>query len=134
MTPDEARTAALVRLGGLQSVTEQYREQRSIPVLSRLRQDLQYASRTLRHSPGFAAVALTTIALGIAGPTITFTMVKAWILEPLPFADPAALVDIRSIDRASGNTASLNAADFRDFQRGANAFSDLAGYRLADVR
>ena len=134
MTPDAARTAALIRLGGLQSVTEQYRDQRSIPLLSRLRQDIRYAGRTLRRSPGFAAVALTTIALGIAGPTITFTMVKAWILEPLPFADPDALVDIRSIDLASGDTASVNAADFRDFQRGANGFSDLAGYRSAAVR
>lgn len=134
MTPEAARTAALVRLGGLQSVTEQYREQRSLPVFSRLRQDLQYAGRTLRHSPGFAAVALTTIALGVAGPTITFTMIRSWILEPLPFADPDTLVDIRTVDRASGDTASLNAADFRDLQRGANAFSDLAGYRLADVR
>jgi putative ABC transport system permease protein len=134
MTPDAARTAALIRLGGLQSVTEQYRDQRTIPVLSRLRQDVRYAGRTLRRSPGFAAVALTTIALGIAGPTVTFTMVKAWILEPLPFADPDALVDIRSIDMASGDTASVNAADFRDFQRGANGFGDLAGYRSAPVR
>ena len=134
MTPDAARTAALIRLGGLQSVTEQYRDQRSIPVLSRLRQDVRYAGRTLRRSPGFAAVALTTIALGVAGPTITFTMTKAWILEPLPFADPDALVDIRSIDRSSGDAISVNAADFRDFQRGAGAFSDLAGYRSADVR
>ena len=134
MAPEEARTAALIRLGGLQSVTEQYRDQRSIPLLSRLRQDVRYAGRTLRRSPGFAAVALTTIALGIAGPTVTFTMVKAWILEPLPFADPAALVDIRAIDRGSGDTSSVTTADFRDFQRGANAFSDLAGYRNADAR
>ena len=134
MTPAAARTAALVRLGGLQSITEQHRDQRSIPLLSRLRQDVQYAGRTLRRSPGFAAVALTTIALGVAGPTITFTMTKAWILEPLPFADPDALVDIRSIDRSSGDTASVNAADFRDFQRGASAFTDLAGYRIAEAR
>ena len=134
MTPDAARTAALIRLGGLQSITEQHRDQRSIPLLSRLRQDVRYAGRTLRRSPGFAAVALTTIALGVAGPTITFTMTKAWILEPLPFADPDALVDIRSIDRSSGDTSSVNAADFRDFQREASAFSDLAGYRTADAR
>jgi predicted permease len=134
MTPEAARTAALIRLGGLQSVTEQHRDQRSIPLLSRLHQDVRYAGRTLRRSPGFAAVALTTIALGVAGPTITFTMTKAWILDPLPFADPDALVDIRSTDRASGDTISVNAADFRDFQQGAGAFSDLAGYRSADVR
>jgi putative ABC transport system permease protein len=134
MTPEAARTAALIRLGGLQSITEQHRDQRSIPLLSRLRQDVQYAGRTLRRSPGFAAVALITIALGVAGPTITFTMTKAWILEPLPFADPDSLVDIRSIDRSSGDTTSVNAADFRDFQRGTSAFSELAGYRSADAR
>ncbi len=129
MTPDAARTAALIRLGGLQSVTEQYRDQRSIPLLSRLRQDVRYAGRTLRRSPGFAAVALTTIALGVAGPTITFTMTKAWILEPLPFADPDALVDIRSIDRSSGDRSRSMPPISATFSEGRSAFSDLAGYR-----
>ena len=134
MTPDEARTAALIRFGGLQAVTERVREQRSIPLVTHLRQDLRYAGRTLRRSPGFAVVGLVTIALGIAGPTITFTMAKAWILQPLPFANPDQLLDVRAIDHASGNTMSVNVADFRDFQRGATVLSDLAGYRNADVR
>jgi hypothetical protein len=79
-------------------------------------------------------VALITIALGIAGPTVTFSMARAWILEPLPFVNPEGLVDIRAVDHASGNTTSANIADFLDWQRSADSFSALIGYRGGDVR
>jgi predicted permease len=134
MSPQAARTAALIRLGGIQAVTEQHRDQRTIPLVATLRQDLRYAGRTLRRSPGFAVVALITIALGMAGPTVTFSMARAWIFEPLPFADPEGLVDIRAVDHASGNTTSANIADVLDWQRSADSFSALTGYRGADVR
>ena len=134
MPPEEARRVALVKLGGVQSVTQQYREQRGIPALEDLAQDVRYAARTLRRSPGFAAVALATIALGVAGPTLLFAMAKAWILDPLPFPRAGELVDIRNLDQTTGNVRSINAADFLDLQRDARSLMELAGYRLADVR
>ena len=61
---------------------------RGLNVIDTLFRDVRYAGRTLRRSPGFTLVAIVTIVLGIFGPTVTFTMVKAWILDPLPFARP----------------------------------------------
>ena len=57
----------------------------------------------------------------VSGPTVTFTMAKAWILEPLPFDRPDDLIDLRSLDKTSGDTGSMNAADFLDFQRSAGS-------------
>jgi len=134
MDPNEARRAAILRLGGAESLKEQYREQRGVPWLDHLVQDVRYAGRTLRRSPGFTLVGVVTIALGVAGPTINFSMMKAWILDPLPFAEPDALADVRRLEPSTGGTGSLNAADFLDFRRTSRAFSALAGYRQSEVR
>ena len=103
-------------------------------MLEHLIHDLRYAGRSLRRSPGFTLVAVLTIALGIFGPTVMFTMAKAWILEPLPFARPNDLVDLRALDKPSGNYGSVSAADFLDWQRSAGSFEEIAGYRPSDVR
>lgn len=134
MSPDAARRAAILRLGGTESVKEHYREQRGIPLFENLWQDVRYAARTLRHSPGFTFVALVTIALGIAGPTVNFSLYKTWILEPLPFSDPHGLLDVRRLDPATGDTGSLSPADFLDFRRSAHSLSSLAAYRRSEVR
>jgi putative ABC transport system permease protein len=134
MTPEEARRAAALRLGNSTSLQEEYRAQRGVPFVDHIGQDLRYAGRTLRRSPGFTVVAVLTIALGVAGPTISFTMLKAWVLEPLPFEDPDGLIDIRRLDTPTGNYGALNAADFLDFRRSARSLSALAGYSLSEVR
>ena len=134
LTPDAARRAALIKLGGVESLKEQYRDQRGVPAFEHIVRDLRYAGRMLRRSPGFTFVSLITIALGVAGPTMTFTMTKAWILDPLPFSRPDELVDLRNLDPVSGNYGGINPADYRDWERGARAFAELAAYRLSDVR
>jgi putative ABC transport system permease protein len=134
MTPAAARRAAMLRLGNPTSLAEAYRAQRGVPLVDNLQQDLRYAARTLRRTPGFTVVAVLTIALGVAGPTINFSMLKAWVLEPLPFEDPDGLVDIRRFDPPTGNYGSLNAADFLDFRRDVRSLSALAGYTFSEVR
>ena len=134
LTPDAARRAALIKLGGVESLKERYRDQRGVPAFEHVVRDLRYAVRMLRRSPGFTVVSLITIALGVAGPTMTFTMTKAWILDPLPFSRPGELVDFRHLDPVSGNYGGINPADFRDWERGARAFAELAAYRRSDVR
>jgi putative ABC transport system permease protein len=134
MSPDEARRAALAKLGGIEPLKEHYRDQRGIPALRSITQDLRYAARTLRRSPGVALVAVVTLAFGLAGPTVMFSMLDAWILDPLPFERPESLADVRGMDVRTGDTRVLSAADFLDWQRSAHAFDDLAAYRRRDVR
>jgi hypothetical protein len=134
LSPDEARTAARRAFGGVQQMKESYREQRGLPLVESLLQDLRHSVRSLRRSPGLTVVAIITIALGIFGPTVTFTMAKAWILEPLPFARPNELLDLRTLDKQSGNFGSINGADFLDWQRTAESFEEMAGYTQSNVR
>jgi predicted permease len=132
--PDEARRAALLQLGSTEALKERYRDQRGVPFLEHVVQDLRYAGRSLRRSVGFTATAVITIAFGVFGPVVTFTMAKAWILEPLPFQHPEALLDVRRLETASGDLWSVNPADFLDFKRGTATLQDIAAYQMADAR
>ena len=134
LSPEEARRVALARLGGMQTARQRYREQQGLPPLEHLAHDIRDAFRALARGPGFVAVALFTIALGIAGPTIMFAMAKQWIVDPLPFTQSDDLLDLRNLDRVSGNYGGTSIADFLDWQRSATAVQDMAGYRLSSVR
>jgi len=92
--PDEARRLARLALGGPEQVKEECRDARGTRWLEDLAQDLRYALRTLRQRPGFAAVALLTLALGIGATTAMFTVIDGVLLKPLHFPDPDRLVTL----------------------------------------
>lgn len=94
----EARRRAMIELGGLEPVREQVRDVRAGFLIETLLQDLRYAARHIRRSPGFATAAIVTLALGIGANTAVFTMLNAIVLKRLPIAEPDKLLAIAPIN------------------------------------
>ena len=96
---DEARWAARRDFGGVDQIKEQYRDQRGWPTLEAIWLDLRYALRIFRRSPGFAAMAVVSLAVGIAAATGLFSIVNAALLIPFPFADINRIVRLDMLDK-----------------------------------
>ncbi|MGE5205717.1 MAG: ABC transporter permease [Chlamydiota bacterium] len=93
-----------------------------------LLQDMRYAVRTLRKSPGFAAVAVITLALGIGANTAMFSIVNAVLLRPVPYPEPQRLLKLYS-STAQFHKASVSYPNFLDWQRRSRSFDLMAAYR-----
>ena len=133
MNAQDARREALMKLGGVAQTKEIYRERRSVPLIETLLQDLRFASRMLRKNPGFTAVAVLVMALGIGANTAMFSVVNAVLLKPLAFNDPDRIVTLSSLWKKSSSHGPVSAPDYRDWRDQSSAFEGMAYYENYDT-
>ena len=126
-TQQEARRAAVLEMGGIEKRKEECRDTRGIYFLETFVQDLRYGFRMLRKSPGFATIAIVTLALGIGANTAIFSYVNAWLIKPLPFPQADRLMVLLSHDTKKGwtNNGVTSSADYFDYEKQNSSFEQL---------
>jgi putative ABC transport system permease protein len=127
VNPDEARRIARLELGGVEQVKEQVREARAGAWLDSLFQDLRYGARMLRKNPGFTAVAVLTLALGIGANTAIFSLMDSLLFRKLAVQQPDRLVELTSIDRNGDNTE-MSLPMFEEFAQHQQVFSQMSAW------
>ena len=127
MTPHDARRQALIALGGVEQVKESYREQGGFGWAERLAQDVRFGARVLRKSPGFTAVAVLTLALGIGATTAIFSLVDVVLFRPLPISRASEVVRITGGDTKDVSRYGLiSFPEYLELRDRASAFSSVA--------
>jgi hypothetical protein len=127
MTAEQARRAALIRLGRPASLKEQHRHERGLPWVDAVLHDLRFTCRLIVKERGFSAAAIATLALGIGINAIGFSIVNAAFLRGLPFEDANRLY-ILGWQNRSGSRSNVSHAEFEDWRARSRAFSGLAAF------
>lgn len=130
MSPDEARYAALRTFGGVEQIKERARDERRLIWLEQFFQDLRYGARQLRKAPGFAAIALLTLALSIGATTAIFSVLHGVLLRPLPYPQSDRLVTLRETFPPDGGAAPPTWGAYYYWARHASSFSGIAASRF----
>ena len=127
MTSEEACHAAQREFGGVEQTKDSYRDQRGLPFVETLLQDVRYGLRGLLKRPGFTCLAVLTLALGIGINTSLFTVVHSVLLRPLPFPEPERLMSLYERGVADDNHDNVVAGgQFEDWHRQATSFEQMA--------
>ena len=119
LSPEEARRAARLRFGGIENMKEEHRDARSFRWIETLLRDLRYGLASLLHTPGFNAVVVSVLALGIGANVAMFSVLDAVLLKPLPFPQPDRIVCVWEAPQP-GVVNDTSVPDFLDWKRLAN--------------
>jgi len=130
LSHDEAERRARIEFGGYQKYKEESREAVGVYFLETLAQDLRFALRVLRKSPGFAAVAVVTLALAIGANAVVFGVLNALILRPLNVPQAESLY---AIERGPDKAVNHSYPDYLDLRDRNHSFESLAAYNVAPV-
>ncbi|HUE44066.1 MAG TPA: ABC transporter permease, partial [Candidatus Sulfotelmatobacter sp.] len=129
MDTSEASHAAHRQLGNAMQIKERATRLRTFSAFEDVLQDLRYGARMLRKSPGFALIAIATLALGIGVNTAIFSVVKAVLLDSLPYRQPDRLVTIAQGDAENRNPTKVSFGEVNDWKSRTRSFEQIALYR-----
>jgi predicted permease len=126
MTPAEARRRAVLKVGAVGAIREQYHSEKNFSLFENMLFDLRYAIRMLLRSPGFSLIAIATMALGIGATTAIYSVIDATLLHPLPFPDPSELVTVQDdLPGIGAQDVGFSIPEFRDLES-SGIFQSLA--------
>ena len=117
MPPVEARRQAALKLGAAQAIREQHHAEQGLPLAENFLLDIRYAFRMLRRSPGFALIAIATMALGVGATTAIYSVIDATLLHPLPYPHPGELVRIEDdLPGVGAQDVSVSVPEWKDLE------------------
>jgi predicted permease len=126
LAPKEARRRALFKMGGVEKCKEECRDTRRVTWLQDLLRDSHYGLRMLRKSPGFSAVAVLTLALGIGANTAIFSVIDSFLLRPTSVSEPQQIATLAIEEIGGTYSAGFSYPDFQDIRNQSSAlFSDV---------
>jgi predicted permease len=127
LSPEEARRQALIRLGGMEQTRQAYRERRTLPWLETLWQDIRFGLRILCKNPGYTAVAVLTLALGIGANTAVFMVAQAALLRSWPAREPDRLARLIATT-PQGEEDAFSYPDYRDLAAQSSSLEGILAY------